>query len=226
MPGTVRVIGACPDGTRLLVGGIGFDSEVIPIADMQGWRVCPGHTDGVTQVAFSPDGRLLASVAGRWPIPDDKRILLWDAASGKLLRSLAEEDEDAAQAIRCVTFSADGKSIFDGGSEGHIRRRDVQTGKIVQTLNTGMEHVLGLSASPDGRYVASIGFGLPTRSCCGILRLGSSPSSWMMAPRTMCPIVQLEHTLRIRFATVRKPAWSMSPSARWKLSSIPATTGR
>jgi WD40 repeat protein len=116
------------------------------------------------QVSFSPDARHLASVAGRWQESQDKRILLWDVASGKQIRSFAEavEDEEPADNIWCVAFSADGKSLFGGGSQGHIRRWDVRTGEILQTFDTGMENVRDLAPSPDGRYLASTGFDLPS----------------------------------------------------------------
>jgi WD40 repeat protein len=156
MPGTVKSIDINRDGTRLILGGYGFDYEVFPIADMQGWRVWPGHTDEVTQVAFSRDGRYMASVAGRWPDAQDRQIILWDAASGKQLNSFSAGEAS----IWCVEFSADGKSLFDGDSKGRVRRWDIRTGKVLQTFDTQMTNVRDLAVSPDGRYLASSGFEL------------------------------------------------------------------
>jgi WD40 repeat protein/serine/threonine protein kinase len=154
MPGTIDSIDINLAGTRLILGGRGFDYQVLPIADMQGWRVWPGHSDHVTQVTFSPDGRHMASVAGRWADVQDKRILLWDVATGRQIRSFSEGDAK----IWCVEFSPDGNSLFEGGSRSQIRRWDIQTGTIVQQFKAHMSNVRELATSPDGLYLASGGF--------------------------------------------------------------------
>jgi WD40 repeat protein len=68
-----------------------------------------GHTDDVSQVAFSPDGKLLISAS------NDKTIKLWDVASGKELKTIN------SGAAYYVAFSPDGKFIVSASSDGTIR---------------------------------------------------------------------------------------------------------
>jgi parallel beta-helix repeat protein len=105
-----------------------------------------GHTDWVTSVAFSPDGRLLASGSGYY----DKTIKLWDVASGSLVRTL----EGHASGVYSVAFSPDGR-LLASGSYKEIKLWDVATGREVRTLTGHSESVWSVAFSPDGRLLAS-----------------------------------------------------------------------
>jgi WD40 repeat protein len=104
-----------------------------------------GHTNWVTSVAFSPDGRLLAS--GSY----DRTIKLWDVASGSLVRTL----KGHTSSVFSVAFSPDGRLLASGSADETIKLWDVASGSLVRTLSGHTGDVTSVAFSPDGRLLAS-----------------------------------------------------------------------
>ncbi|KXZ53022.1 hypothetical protein GPECTOR_8g39 [Gonium pectorale] len=110
---------------------------------------CPtGHPDKVLCVAYSPDGRQLASVG-----EDDAVLRVWDARTGRPTAALLGHSD--GRTLRCVAFSPDGRRLASGGDDGTVLLWDAATGQPTATLDCGGERVYGLAFSPDGSLLVT-----------------------------------------------------------------------
>jgi WD40 repeat protein len=99
-----------------------------------------GHQAGVSAVALSPDGKLLASAG--------EQVRLWETRTGKPVRRL----QVAAVA---VAFSPDGKTLASAGRDRMIHLWDVETGKDRDQLKGHRHGIVAVAFSPDGKLLAS-----------------------------------------------------------------------
>jgi WD40 repeat protein len=75
-----------------------------------------GHTDGVTSVAFSPDGTTLASASA------DETIRLWDVATGQ---QIGEPLQGHTDGVNSMAFSPDGTTLASASADETIRLWDM-----------------------------------------------------------------------------------------------------
>jgi WD40 repeat protein len=135
-----------PDGSRLAWGG--SPDGTIKVWDVAGGRelrTLKENTSLVLSLAFSPDGRRLAS--GN----NDGTIKVWDVAGGRELRSL----KGHTGGVWSVVFSPDGGRLASGSEDGTIKLWDTASGQELRTLKGHTSGVTSLAFSPDGRRLAS-----------------------------------------------------------------------
>jgi len=102
----------------------------------------------VVGVAFSPDGRMLATASR------DNTAQLWNLATGKRLATVTAHDGGALG----VAFSPDGRMLATAGRDKTARLWDLATGKHLRTLTGHADTVWGVAFSPDGRLLATGSF--------------------------------------------------------------------
>jgi WD40 repeat protein len=106
-----------------------------------------GHTALVYTLAFSPDGKLLAS--GSY----DNTIKLWDYPAWKEANTL----KGHTAPVYCVAFSPDGTLLASASQDKTIRLWNPKDGKFLRELKGHTDTVGSVAFSPDGKLLASAG---------------------------------------------------------------------
>ncbi|MGC1376257.1 MAG: WD40 repeat domain-containing protein, partial [Anaerolineales bacterium] len=137
-----------PDGKLLAASGGGGAGSI------RLWQISNGALkilgkQGVSSLAFSPDGNIL--VSGWWSDNSvEYSLQAWLIPDGSLLSTYKENDR-----INCLSFSPDGTILAEGLWNGNIRIRQPTDWTLIRTLQGQHKSVNSIAFSPDGTLLAS-----------------------------------------------------------------------
>src|SRR5262245_23043882 len=160
----VRAVAVSPDKKEVAAGrgnkidvyeaatGKHVRSVVDPkLTGPDGKPVAAAHLSLVESLAYSPDGKLLASGSFQ-------EVVIWDTAKGEIKHRLT----GFADSVVCLAFAPKGSLLACGGGapteDGELKVFDPATGKLaVEVKNAHSDTVYGVCFNPDGKMLASCG---------------------------------------------------------------------
>jgi WD40 repeat protein len=171
-PGTVRALAFSPDGKFLAIGGQYLPEQLTGpfVRTVQLWDLAKekvtadfkqkldltqqqiendGYLDGLRDLAFSPDSKLLAAA------DVDYKLRLLEVQTGQAKKTL----EGHTGVILAVRFSPDGETLVSGSVDGRAKVWGVNSGELLRTLERNNSRVWTVGFSPDGKLLATGGLG-------------------------------------------------------------------
>jgi WD40 repeat protein len=169
-----------PDGSRVATAGVDGTVRVYDAATSRTLLTFTGHNPAgpassrnwpVTCVAFSPDGKRVASGSGI-PDPANPResvgtVYVWDADTGKITASF----QGHTGLVRCLAFTPDGAHVVSAAAnkDNSVVVWDARTGQVVRNVTGHDGTINAIRFSPDGKVIA-------TGDANGVVRLWDGKS--------------------------------------------------
>jgi WD40 repeat protein len=147
----ITAVAFCPDGKRVAASGF---------HEVTFWKLADGALDGrlrgmaerVHAIAYSPDGKWLATASGDPGQYGLARLWAVEAGGGATpARDLAESQD----AVFAAAFSPDGKRLATAGADRVIRVFEVESGKLLVQIEDHADWIFDVAFSPDGKRLAS-----------------------------------------------------------------------
>jgi WD40 repeat protein len=118
--------------------------ELWDVATLKGLRTFKGHNKTVKAIAFSLDGRLMATGG------DDNEVQLWNVRSGLELKRLGLADH-----VQYAAFSPDSKRLVTGGADGTVTLWDVTSLQELMILTEYTDEVTSITFGINGLSLAA-----------------------------------------------------------------------
>jgi WD40 repeat protein len=140
----VECVAYSPDDKVIAVGATDFSISIWDAHTFSELRRFQGSEGPLVALAFSPNGKLLASTNGA-------SIRVWDVSRVKQVLSF----QQGTSAFTSLAFSPNGHWLVSSGSGGTLHLWDVDTGGEIRRLRGHRGEITSLTFTPDGERVAT-----------------------------------------------------------------------